>query len=111
MYKFILISTLILLFSASLKAQDNPVTIINALIEKGYKIISLEITSSSIDIRELKIHPDEKICLILGSEKEGINQDLLNISDHSIHIPMHGQNSSMNVATACAITCWQIISR
>jgi len=89
--------------------QDDPKEIISELKKSGYTIISLEITTSSIDIRELKIHPDEKICLILGSENEGINQDLLDLSDHTMHIPMHGQNSSMNVAAACAIACWEII--
>ncbi len=89
--------------------QDDPKEILSGLKKSGYTIISLEITSSSIDIRELKINPDVKICLILGSENEGINQELLNNSDHTVHIPMHGQNSSMNVATACAIACWEII--
>ncbi len=89
--------------------QDDPKGILSGLIKSGYTIISLEITSSSIDIRKLKINPDEKICLIIGSENKGINQDLLNISNHTVHIPMQGQNSSMNAATACAIACWQII--
>jgi len=83
--------------------------IVSGLKKEGYIIISLEITSSSIDIRKIKIKSDEKICLILGSENEGINQDLLDISDHTVHIPMHGQNSSMNVATACAIACWEMM--
>lgn len=89
--------------------QDNPKAIISGLKKSGYTIISLEITSLSINIRDLNINPDEKICLILGTENEGITQDLLDLSDHTVHIPMHGQNSSMNVATACAIACWEII--
>jgi len=95
----------------SFEYHDNPLKIINALIKKGYKIISLEITSSSIDIRDLTIYADEKACLIIGSEKEGIEQRLLNLSDNTIHIPMMGKNSSMNVATAAAIACWEILRK
>ena len=50
----------------------------------------------------------DKICLIVGSENAGVSQDLLNISDYTIHIPMFGQNSSMNVATACAIAVFEL---
>ncbi len=71
-------------------------------------MISLEITSSSIDISELSINGTEKICLILGAEKTGVCQDLLNESDITIHISMMGRNSSMNVAVACAIAAYEI---
>lgn len=94
----------------SFEYLDKPLEIINALIKKGYKIISLEKTSSSINIKDLRINPDDKICLIIGSEKNGIDQSLLDISGQTTHIPMMGINSSMNVATAAAIACWEIIS-
>lgn len=83
--------------------------LVKNLKEQGYVIISLEITSSSFDIRELYIKKDQKTCLILGSENTGISQELLDASDYTVHIPMLGQNSSMNVANACAIACWEII--
>jgi len=88
-----------------------PLDIIKKLKLEGYTIISLEITSSSIDISELPINGTEKICLILGSEKSGVCQELLNESDFSIHIPMVGRNSSMNVATACSIAVYEITRR
>jgi tRNA G18 (ribose-2'-O)-methylase SpoU len=74
-----------------------------ALAAEGYSIVSLEITSASQDIRVLAANPPDKICLIVGAESEGVRQELLDLSDHTVHIPMRGQNSSMNVAAACAI--------
>jgi tRNA G18 (ribose-2'-O)-methylase SpoU len=74
----------------------------------GYKIVSLEITSKSIDIEEFKVSPGERICLVLGSEDKGVCQQLLDMSDETIHIPMLGINSSMNVAAACAIATYHI---
>ena len=91
--------------------EDNPLHLVKRLKCEGYTIISLEITSSSTDIRKLSIPSDEKVCLILGSEKTGVCQELLDASDKTIHIPMLGQNSSMNVATACSIATFEIIRR
>src|SRR6185312_13323607 len=50
-----------------------------------------------------------RICLVLGSENRGVSQALLDGSDQTVHIPMLGAHSSMNVATACAIATFEII--
>ncbi len=89
--------------------EKNPVRIIESLKASGYTIISLEITSASIDIKNLAISKNEKICLVLGSENTGVNQTLLDLSDITIHVPMLGENSSMNVAMACSIAAFEII--
>lgn len=91
--------------------EENPLTLARKLKSEGYTIISLEITSSSTDIVNLSISSKEKICLILGSESAGVCQDLLDVSEKTIHIPMLGQNSSMNIATACSIATYEIIRR
>lgn len=87
---------------------EDPFSLIQKLKSEGYTIISLEITSSSIDVRELLVENHEKICLILGSENAGVCQELLDSSDKAVHIPMMGYNSSMNVATACSIATFEI---
>ena len=91
--------------------EKNPVKIIENLKLSGYKIVSLEITSASIDIKNLDISKNEKVCLILGAENTGVNQTLLNLSDITTHIPMLGENSSMNVAMACSIATFEITRR
>lgn len=91
--------------------EKNPLDIIKKLKSEGYKIISLEITSSSIDLDDLKVSVTDKICLVLGSENYGVSQEILDVSDVVTHIPMMGKNSSMNVATACSIATYEIIRR
>jgi len=73
-----------------------------------YTIIALELTTTSVDLATLAYSNFEKICLIVGSENLGISPSLLKLADHSIHIPMLGNNSSMNVASACAIAVFEI---
>ena len=91
--------------------EKDPLNIVGKLKSEGYIIISLEITSSSIDIGDIPISGSEKICLIPGSENYGVPQALLNRSDLTVHIPMLGQNSSMNVAAACSIATYEITRR
>ena len=88
--------------------EENAFKVIQELKNSGYKIVSLEITSNSIDIERFEVRKDEKICLILGSENRGISQALLDTSDVTIYIPMLGVNSSMNVANACSIATYEI---
>lgn len=88
--------------------QDDPLLVIERLKGLGYRIISLEITSGSVDLRAFPVRTDDRICLILGSEKTGVSQALLDASDAAIHIPMLGHNSSMNVANACSIATYEL---
>lgn len=90
---------------------SDPVGVVSRLRQHGYRIVCLEITNKSIHIKNLKIKGGEKICLILGSEDKGIAEELLNTADETVHIPMLGINSSMNVASACAIALYEITRR
>lgn len=90
--------------------EDSAESVINRLKDGGYTIISLEITADSVDLRSLDYSSFGKICLVVGSESTGVNQALLGLSDYCIHIPMLGQNSSMNVVTATGIAVYEITS-
>lgn len=87
---------------------DKALDIIRELKNKTYQIISLELSTKSIDISSMKISTDSPVCLIIGAENTGVDQTLLDLSEQTIHIPMRGQNSSMNVATATAIALFEI---
>ena len=85
--------------------------VIAKLKAEGYVIVSLEVTTRSTDIRGFDARAFEKLALIVGSENHGVSQALLAASDHTLHIPMFGQNSSLNLATACAIAVFEIARR
>jgi tRNA G18 (ribose-2'-O)-methylase SpoU len=80
--------------------------IISKLKAEGNTIIGIEITDKSINIQDFNFKNHEKIVLILGSERNGIeNTDLV---DYTIAIPMFGRNSSMNVVHSLAIMLYEI---
>lgn len=77
--------------------------------KEGYTIIGIEITDKSIEIQNFNFNKYKKIVLLLGSERNGIeNIDLL---DYSVAIPMFGKNSSMNVVHSLAITLYEVTNQ
>ena len=91
--------------------QADPLATVAALKAQGWRIVSLELSTQSIDLRDLPVVAGDRICLVVGAENTGVCQSLLDVSDATVHIPMRGHNSSMNVAGACAIATWEIARR
>jgi len=68
-------------------------------------IIGLEWTDESRSIHDFTF--PEAFSLVIGGERHGISNELLDLCTHSVHIPMLGNNSSMNVAVATGIACYE----
>ena len=78
------------------------------LISEGYQLISLELTTDSIPIHKTSFTFDRPIALIIGDERYGISDELLELSGQIVHIEMFGRNSSMNVVQAANIALYEI---
>ena len=86
----------------------DPLSTIATLKAGGWRIVSLELTTASVDVRTLPVAATDRICLVVGAEGAGVAQPLLDASEATVHIPMRGHNSSMNVASACAIALFEL---
>ena len=75
--------------------------------QQGYSSIALEITDQSLPLDQNQQSDLDKIVLIVGDENHGISEAVLAIASKHVHIPMRGQNSSMNVAQALGIALYQ----
>lgn len=82
--------------------------VVEKLKNKGYNIISLEITTSSKSIHNTQFSKNNPIALVIGDENFGVSEAILKISNTIIHIDMFGQNSSMNVVQATNIALYEI---
>ncbi len=76
-------------------------------LKKNNDLIGLEITTHSIPYPQFS--PQRPVVLIVGSEKHGISQELIELSDQCIHIPMLGIKTSMNVAMATGIGVYHLL--
>ena len=52
---------------------------------------------------------EEKSVIVLGNEKEGIPQDIINLIDNCVIIPQYGNIRSLNVHVSAAIMLWQCV--
>ncbi|ARV07809.1 rRNA methyltransferase [Polaribacter sp. SA4-10] len=82
---------------------------IHQLKAEGNTIVGIEITDKSINIQDFNFKKHKKIVLLLGSERNGIEN--INLTDETIAIPMYGRNSSMNVVHSLAITLYEVTNQ
>lgn len=69
--------------------------------QRGLNIISAEISSGSKALHEFRFPED--FVLVFGSEGNGVDKDILAISDEIIHIEMDPRVKSLNVSSSSAI--------
>jgi tRNA G18 (ribose-2'-O)-methylase SpoU len=94
--------------SVAYEYRESALDVLAQLRAAHYTVVSLERSSRSRDLRGFDARGCEKLALVVGAERRGVSQAVLEASDHTLHIPMIGQNSSLNLATACAIAVFEL---
>lgn len=79
---------------------------ISALRAAGYRIVGLEQDERSVMLPDYT--PPAKIALLLGEEVKGITDDMRNVCDDLIEIPMVGEKESFNVSVAAGIALYAL---
>lgn len=78
---------------------------------KGAFVMALEQAEGSVDIRHIRsLNLDETplVALVVGNEVEGVDQEVIDLSDATLEIPQKGTKHSMNVSVAGGIALWEI---
>ena len=77
------------------------------LTDHGIWIVGLD-DAADRDLFELESLADEPICLVLGSEGDGLSRLVRQRCDSIVAIPMLGRVSSLNVSAAAALATYEI---
>lgn len=88
--------------------RKNTLQAIEELRAKGYQIVVLEHTDASVDYRRATYR--FPLCLVVGHEFHGIQDEVVEAADLAIEIPMRGVKQSLNVSVAFGIAIYQILS-
>lgn len=87
----------------------NDFTFVNELKNNGYKFIGLDIysdlTNNYHNIVEYKF--PEKVVVIAGNEARGLSEEIKELCDEFLYIPMNGMVESLNVSVAISITFYE----
>lgn len=89
--------------------REDIVGLIKELKDKKIFIVSSEISNSSINYYEAEYKIP--ICLVLGREYDGICEEVLELSDCIVHLPMYGMSNSINVSTTASVLMYDILKR
>jgi tRNA G18 (ribose-2'-O)-methylase SpoU len=89
---------------------ENSLDAIKKLKEGGFFIISFEQDKNSTDYKDINIEGKENIAFIIGGEVEGIQKEILEISDVIAEIPMLGTKESLNVTIAFGVAVYRILN-
>ena len=78
--------------------------------DKGYTIWSLEQAEGSVKLPNLKEHlgKSQPIAIVLGNEVDGVDQEVIDLSDGVVEIEQYGTKHSMNVSVAGGIVMWYL---
>jgi len=88
---------------------NNTVEAINALRNKGYKIVATTPHKNDFSLEELPI--DHKIALFFGTEQTGLSEDVIEQADYFMQIPMCGFTESYNISVSAALSMYELTKR
>lgn len=74
----------------------------------GYKIV---VTSLATNKNHYDINFDEKTIIVIGNEAKGVSQEIMEIADVKVKIPMLGKSESLNAAMATGILAYEYVRK
>ena len=82
---------------------------IHQMKQEGFVIVGIEQDEHSVDYK--KFSKPEKIAFLLGTETTGMPQELRNLCDTLLEIPMRGNKESLNVSVAAGIVLYRVLDQ
>ncbi len=81
---------------------------LNLLKERGYVLFGADMGGTSVFEYPA---PDNKYCIIIGGEANGISDEVRNKCDNIISIPMTGEIESLNAAVSGAVLMYEFLRK
>ena len=82
---------------------------VQTLKNEGYRIVATTPHQKAHRLEDFDI--SEKAAIFFGRETEGLSNDVLEVADDFIYIPMAGFTESLNISVSAAITLQHIMSK
>lgn len=76
----------------------------------GYELVATVIDEDAEALRSVRVEPDYRGALLLGSEGYGLPPDVVRQCDRRVRIPMHHDVDSLNVAVAAGIVIHHFVN-
>ena len=87
---------------------DTPISHLNQL---GYKTAAMALSGNSVSIDDEALNNEPRLAIIMGTEGDGLADNVIAEADYTVRIPMSHHVDSLNVAAAAAVAFWQLRKR
>lgn len=84
---------------------------VDTLREQGYQIFSIEQVENSINLLDFQPESEKKYAFIFGNEVNGVDPEVIRLSDGYIEIPQFGTKHSFNISISVGIVLWDFFSK
>ena len=91
--------------------RDSILEVVKELKASGKKICSIEQTERTTLLQDVAQLKKEHYVLVFGNEVNGVDQEVINLSDHVIEIPQFGTKHSLNVSVCAGIVLWEFAKK
>ncbi len=97
--------------SVNWKYMSSTIDALKELKEKGYTVCSIEQAESACMLHDFIPQAKQPVAVIFGNEVKGVEQEVINSSDHVIEIPQLGTKHSLNIAVSVGIVIWDLFRK
>ena len=91
--------------------EDWPERGLEKLRNLGFKSAAMALSDDSVSIDDERLNKEEKLCIVFGTEGDGLAKETIARCDYTVRIPMAHGVDSLNVASAAAVAFWQLRMR
>ena len=90
---------------------ESTVKLVQKLKKEGVSIASIEQAETTTLLQHIPSLSYNKIALVFGNEVDGVDQKIINQSDHIIEIPQFGTKHSLNVSVCAGVVLWEFAKK
>ena len=83
-----------------------------SLKEEGYEVLAVEQCHGSTMLNDFtpSVGDKKKYAVVLGNEVKGVHQEVVDMCDGCLEIPLYGTKHSLNVSVTAGIVIWHFAS-
>jgi len=91
--------------SADSESVEEALSLIASLKKDGFAIVVVEQAPDSISLYDFEV--PQKVVYVMGAEVEGVHQEIIEVADVVVEIPMLGVKESLNVSVTAGIVLFR----
>lgn len=90
---------------------EDTVALIEKLKSDNVITLSIEQAENSLKLDEFTPVSNQKYAIIMGNEVDGVQQSVIDASDHVLEIPQIGTKHSLNISVCTGVVLWDLFSK